>query len=593
MSIPAADIRGRFHAAGLRVSCFRATVAVLSALAVAGCAGLGPGATGPGAPPAPPAQKPAPVQKVSSGDAALQKAVTLIASATPASLTEARSAASDARTAGAADADAADAVADALQRALYPAAAGTAATGAEAAARLSGMRISEPFLQRIAPAVGLLDPRTVLDDAKVAESKRNLAEAAALRPDSPLASYLWGRLLQKRSAPTAETRAPFEEALRRAPTFAPAAAQLLDTIITAGTASKELPLLQRLASVQPTAPERFEALARADLAGGQPQAAADAAARGLMESPEGEAGAAQRVRFAMLRAEALEASGDWYQALSVLEALLKLQPGLPDAALARARILHEKAENDPDALAVLADGEARNPQNAALPELQARILLDDGRTGDAVAALRHAAEIDPGRISVLTLLVSVSVKTGSWDDAASWLEKIPEAARGPEQLRLAWKVATARGDHEKALAEAKRLFEATGSVDVDALALEARSMIAAGRPAQAMVVIDHALLAMRPTPPQASEMHYLRSRAGSDDPLRDVRTALRENPDNIEALEAISDSLAAQKDYRKAAEYARRASILDPADAALAKKARDLAKLAATASPAPQTQPSE
>jgi len=585
MNIPAAEgLRGRFRAAGPRLSAFRATVAVLSALAVAGCAGLGPGATGPGAPPTPPAPKPAPVQKTGGGDAALQKVVTLIASATPASLTEARLAVPDARMAGAADADAAAAVADALLRELYPGAAGTAPTDPQAAARLSGMRINDPFLQRIAPAVGLLDPRAALDDSKAAESKRALAEAAALRPDSPLAPYLWGRLLQKRSAPTAQTRASFEEALGRVPTFAPAAAQLLDTIIAAGSASKELALLQRLASVQPTSVERFEALARADLAGGQPQAAADAAARGLMESPEGEAGAARRVRFAMLRAAALEASGDWYQALSVLEALLKLQPGLPDAALARARILHEKAQNDPDALAVLADGEARNPQNAAFPELQARILLDDGRTGEAVAALRHAAEIDPGRISVLTLLVSVSAKTGSWAEAASWLEKIPEAARGPEQLRLAWKVATARGDHEKALEEARRLFASTGTVD--ALALEARSMIGAGRPAQAMVVIDHALLAMQPTAPQASEMHYLRSRAGSDDPLRDVRTALRENPDNLEALEAISDSLAAQKDYRKAAEYSRRASVLDPANADLAKKAGDLAKLAATASPA-------
>jgi tetratricopeptide (TPR) repeat protein len=568
VSLPATDVR-----AGLR-----AAVVLLSALAAASCAGLGPGATGPGAPPAPPAPKAAAVPQVSSADAALQKTVALISSATPASLAAARWAAADARKAGAADAGAADAMADALLRGLYPAAGDTAATGASAAAPLAGMRINDPYLQRIAPAVGLLDPHTVVDESRAAGLNRNLAEAAALRPDSPLAPYLSGLLLQRRSAPLEKTRAPFEEALRRVPAFAPAAARLLDTIISSGTAPKELPLLRRLAAVAPTAAERYETLARAELAGGQPLAAADAAARGLMGSPDDESGAAWRVRFAMLRAEALEAAGDWYQSLSVLQALLKLQPGLPEAALARARILHEKAQNDTDALAVLADGEARNPRDAAFPEMRARILLDDNRTEEAVTALRHAVEIDPGRVDALTLLVSVSVKTGSWDDAASWLEKIPEAARGPEQRLLAWKVATGRGDHAKALAEAKRLFEATGSVD--SLALEARSMIAADRPADALVAIDHALKAMQPAALQASEMHYLRSRAGSDDPLRDLRTALRENPDNLEALEAISDSLAAQKDYRKAAEYARRASVLDPSNADLARKAGDLAKLA-------------
>jgi len=558
----------------------RAAVVIVGALAAAGCTTLGPGATGPGAPPAP---KAVPVQKSSAGDAALQKAVTLIAAATPASLAAARWVAADAGRKGAADAEAAGAAADALLRGLYPGAVGAAPGAGGGAVRPTALQIADPFLQRVASALVLLDPGPALDDAKAAVLEQKLTEAASLRPESPLPPYLSGVLLQKRPAPPTEARRPFEEALKRLPTFAPAAAELLNTVIASGTAAKELPLLQHLASIPATAAERYEALVRAYLAAGQPGMAADAAARGLLESPDDASGAAQRVHFAMLRATTLQASGDWYQALSVLEALLKLQPGLPEAVIARARILHEEGENDPDALAVLAEGEARNPQDAAFPELKARILLDGGRTGEAVAALQHALEIDPHRASVLTLLASVSARAGSWDEASSWLEKIPQQARGLEEARLAWQVATALGNHEKALAEAKRLFRATGSAD--SLALEARSMIAAGRPAEALVVIDHALLAMTPAAPLASELHYLRSRAGSDDPLRDLRTALRENPDNPEALEAISDALAAQKDYRKAMEYARRASALDPANADLARKAAELQKMAAAESP--------
>jgi cytochrome c-type biogenesis protein CcmH/NrfG len=108
-------------------------------------------------------------------------------------------------------------------------------------------------------------------------------------------------------------------------------------------------------------------------------------------------------------------------------------------------------------------------------------------------------------------------------------------------------------------------------------------MLASDRPADAMVVIDHALLAMDPLPPLASELHFLRSRAGSADPLLDLRTALRENPDNGEALAAIAEVLAGQKDYRKAAEYLKRASTLAPDNAALAQRAAELSKLAEAA----------
>ena len=103
-------------------------------------------------------------------------------------------------------------------------------------------------------------------------------------------------------------------------------------------------------------------------------------------------------------------------------------------------------------------------------------------------------------------------------------------------------------------------------------------MVAARLPG-ALTAIDHALLVMAPSPEQASELHYLRSQAGSADPLLDLRAALKENPDNTEALTAIADVLAGQKEYRKAAEYAKRAASLAPDDPALARKAQDLQKL--------------
>ena len=105
-------------------------------------------------------------------------------------------------------------------------------------------------------------------------------------------------------------------------------------------------------------------------------------------------------------------------------------------------------------------------------------------------------------------------------------------------------------------------------------------MVAAGRVAQAMQVVDRALLAKETAPAVRAELLVIRSTAGSDDPLRDLRAALLEDPDNIEALIGISTQLENQQEFRKAMGYARRAAALSPGNASLAQKAIELEKLA-------------
>ena len=106
-------------------------------------------------------------------------------------------------------------------------------------------------------------------------------------------------------------------------------------------------------------------------------------------------------------------------------------------------------------------------------------------------------------------------------------------------------------------------------------ALEARSLLAAGRPAEALPAVDRGL-SLAGSPEVRSELYAIRAAAGSDDPLRDLRSALRDNPDNVEALAAITGLLAGQKEYRKALEYAKRAAALSPGNVELEGKIADL-----------------
>jgi tetratricopeptide (TPR) repeat protein len=138
------------------------------------------------------------------------------------------------------------------------------------------------------------------------------------------------------------------------------------------------------------------------------------------------------------------------------------------------------------------------------------------------------------------------------------------------------------GNLDQAIAWAREL--GTRGVPVEALGLEARSLLAAGRKADALAAADKGLAAAD-TPELKSMLLAIRALAGSPDPAADLRQALREDPDNPEALVEMADILAAQGELRKAAAYAHQAALLDPRNASLAQKAADLASRAASAAP--------
>ena len=92
-------------------------------------------------------------------------------------------------------------------------------------------------------------------------------------------------------------------------------------------------------------------------------------------------------------------------------------------------------------------------------------------------------------------------------------------------------------------------------------------------------------MAAADTPELRSMLLAIRAVSGSADPLSDLRQALLDNPENVLALTAMADLLAAQGDMRKAAEYAHEASVLDPQNTVLGRKAADFEARASAANP--------
>ncbi len=426
-----------------------------------------------------------------------------------------------------------------------------------------------PFLGTLGTAVRALELPAPADEATLAALDDSLAQTEGFFGGSALVPYLRGRMMLLRGKPV-RARELFETSWSRAQGFYPAAAEISALILANGTASTELALLQKLAAALPS-PQRFDVLARAYLETGKPDRAADAAAQGLLAAPDDP-------HFALLRAEAIDAQGNWYEATRILDALLQFAPDQPAAILVKARIIYEREKNAAQALQILQDARTRYPADPGFPELQGRILLETGRAADGVAALTQALAIEPARHTTLTLLLRQAVQAGSWNEASSYLDRIPESARSPDDLRLAWRMATGMGDHARAAGFARDL-ESRGA-GAAAMALEARSLIASGQTAKALGVVDAAL-------PQAdaalrSELYAIRAAAGSADPASDLRHSLQIDPDNAEALVALSDLLVSQQDFRKAAGYARHAAELSPDNAALAARAAALEAQAET-----------
>ncbi len=432
------------------------------------------------------------------------------------------------------------------------------------------------FFQQAGPALALLAPGPVPDDNHAADILSGLSAADGLNSDSVLPPYLQALLLGRQQKPAETIRPLYDECLRRDPDFYPAKLGVIDTAIDQGTAAAELPLLAKYAGELPTPMAVQTAMARISLAAGKPQQAADAAAKALLLAPDS-------TKLLILRARSFEAAGDWYQALSILDALLSLAPGNGAALVMKATILFEKAGNPDGAMKILSDVEARFPNDPAFPELRGRILLARGNSTDGEAALQAALKMDPSRVSTLALLAGAAARAGRWQEADGYLGRIPDAERSPEMLEMGWQIAMQLADYERALGFAQAL-EKTAGAD-DALLFRVRTLVAARRLQEAQ---DQATADLKTAakPAVRGSLYFLRAQAaqqsgGSEDAvMADLRAALRENPDDREALLAIADALSGAREYRKALAYLKHVQELSPDDADVRARVNDATRLA-------------
>lgn len=423
----------------------------------------------------------------------------------------------------------------------------------------------DDFLTLVLPAFTLLSPSSPVTDRLLQRLEENLARADGLNAASVLPPYLRGLAAERKQKPDTQAALSFyKESAKRDASFQLAYRRLAELSAGKGSpAGEAIPYIDALLRKAPEDLALLKKLAAAALAAGETEKALDATGRAILLAPED-------VDLILLRASVFEAQGNWYQALRIADILMKQMPGEPRAHLLKARLLYERQGDLQEAIRIIDAAEPAFPDDAGFPELKGRILLETGRGEEGLKSLERALALEPTRLSTVRLLLQDAIRMRRWLQATLYLAEILDRNVTAEDLAMAYQVSANLGDHEQALLYAEQLSrarEGTGPV-----ILMIRSQIATGRTADAVGNIAR-LLAGSSDPALRSELLYLKALTDREDKeaqLRDLRSSLLEEPDNLEALLAIADAFTRRADYRLALIYLRRAVQLRPDDVGLA-----------------------
>jgi tetratricopeptide (TPR) repeat protein len=293
-------------------------------------------------------------------------------------------------------------------------------------------------------------------------------------------------------------------------------------------------------------------------------------------------------------------------AKKAVEHALELKPFWPDAIILHARILQLQGHSD-EAVAYFSEElKAKElAKNTALRMSYARLLMDLKRMDDALDQYIILAQQDPDNPDVLYAAGLLSLQNDRTDDAEKYLKRLynlgehvmqasfylGQVAEKKEQYKdaMQWyskvvggelymnaqmRIATLLSKQKRwkeALQQARSIRAENSQDQLQLFLLEGDIMLDSGNYQAAFDIYDQALVDM----PDDRNLLYARAIAAEKlDKLdvleKDLHNILEQDPNNIQALNALGYTLADRTDrYEEALRYIKRAFELDPQDAAI------------------------
>lgn len=424
------------------------------------------------------------------------------------------------------------------------------------------------FLTLVIPPLAVL----YTDDAGVVEQATEALERAnQMNTASVIPPYLLG-VLAERERRLEEALSRHEEAVSRDPSCYPSRMRIGGLLGATGRWEAALAMLLELESEFPEHPDVLKPLAFAYFETGNiPQAEATVAR--AIQLHEGDQ------ELVLLRAKILAGEANWSQARMLISTLDETIAARADVLALEARIMFHSGGDLFQAAGLARRATEQEPENPAYVELAAQIQLALGREDQAAELFARALELDPDRPGAIVSLLNLRIQDEAWEQAQELLADTPEEHRGPEYYLAGYRIYRGIGELDRALEFAQSLL-AYSNPELRYQIPYLEALVALGRSQEAAVRIDD-VLSGHEDPSARSDLYVLRAQLASSAEARldDLRSALFENPQNLDALRAIADTYMELRDYRRAALFLKRAVALEPNDEELQAKLREAQRM--------------
>ncbi len=379
-------------------------------------------------------------------------------------------------------------------------------------------------------------------------SLSDLQKAESLNPDSLLLQYLLA-LMYDRNGNIQQSAAYAAKAYQASPELFETAYAYADILNRASRPEEALSVAQALLVKDPLNIQVLKLCAQSAWNTGLMDAAELYVAQVLQREPENES-------FVLLRAGILYEKGEYLSATSLLDAYAKRNTTNLDYLLLRTKLYQNWTHNNTAALATITQAFALYPENTEVLLLATEIAMATGlsvggKTGRQL--LESLEKTDPDNRVTLELLVNQAVLEENWEKA--YQSSVSLVKEGSLDNRITHIDICLHTNH---LVEAESLVMELDSSYPDNEQVQQqyiRVLIASGRSAQALVLIDKLLSTAQGK--TKSALYYERSRLESskDKQMADLRSALTANPRNQDALFSLYEYYFEKNDYRKAQYY--------------------------------------
>ena len=271
--------------------------------------------------------------------------------------------------------------------------------------------------------------------------------------------------------------------------------------------------------------------------------------------------------FLLLRAKILLDQGYYQQAQQPLDIYAGINNTNRRYIFLRSRLQAEGLRNREGAVNLLRPLVNQAPNDPETAVYLASLLMESSRAADnnegreILNRFLNAAYAAP---EALSLAAADSVKREAWREAKNYLDRLLPLRRNSADLLNAWKTERALGNSAAALSYSRELYSRDNPSDEEVSAYVI-SLIDTGRQSEAMRIIDERIASV-PGGARKSRYYYLRSRVRIDEDavLNDLRSALFEDPKNLDALIAMFEMYHRRKDERRAVYYLKQALALAP-----------------------------